>query len=121
MALKPFIIAIAALAAMPAIAQTAIAQTIAESDLQTRPLSPSLGGTETLAVVTPEQAEFLIDVPLSVNPNAEDAREDVTLYVLEDNAVKDSGSWTAQDSEACKASGGIELPLPAGRTGCFKL
>ncbi len=150
---------VALLAASPALAQSVV---VSESALQVQPLSPSLGTTESLAIITPNQAEALIDgtatptpvpaavqtiilpdesaqalstlprispqeveilieEPLVVDPNAERAEQDVSLYVMEEGTILPSASWTARDSEACKAAGGIELPLPSNRIGCFKL
>jgi len=173
----------ALLVASPAMAQSV---TVSESAPQTRPLSPSLGGTESLAIVTPAMAEALTEVPMvemlpasgevmpslgeteslaiitpsqaetfiestsigienepsiidtlpRITPamaatlvaddmsnaqNAAPLEEDVSIYVVEDGAILPASAWGASDSEACKASGGIELALPAGRIGCFKL
>ena len=40
--------------------------------------------------------------------------------VIGEDAVKPAESWNATDTSACEASGGIVLPLPAGRTMCFR-
>jgi hypothetical protein len=40
--------------------------------------------------------------------------------VIGDDAVKPADSWTKADDAACAASGGEVLPLPAGRTMCFR-
>ena len=173
----------ALLATAPAFAQSV---TVTETAPQVRPLSPSLGETESLAIITPAQADALIQVPtapaapasgevsaslgetesfaivtpaqadavIESGPLSDDAElsildtlpritpaqaatieigtatldrsdplaeEETTIYVVEDGMILPSGTWSAQDSAACKASGGIELPLPGGRTGCFKL
>lgn len=173
----------ALLVASPALAQSVV---ISESAPQTQPLSPSLGGTESLAIVTPAMAEALTEVPMVTMPpasgevmpslgtteslalitpsqaetfsesssigienepsiidtlpritpamaatlvaddiaNAQDAaplEEDVSIYVVEEGEVLPASAWGTAASEACKASGGVELTLPAGRIGCFKL
>jgi|GEM_PF-1674380 len=114
-------------------------------------VSSTLGTTESLPVVTPALAETLsaqptlesvaepsvldtlprisaediatiaIDAPLSVDPSAPAAEQDVSLYVVEDGAILPAASWSVKDSETCTASGGVELPLPGDRIGCFKL
>lgn len=42
------------------------------------------------------------------------------FLVIGDGDVKDADSWSAEDTAACEASGGDVLPLPAGRTMCFR-
>ena len=184
---------VALLAASPAFAQSVITGPIvSESAVKVQPLSPTLGGTDTLAVVTPELAQQLIQVPvvpnapmvsgevsptlgttqtlavvseseaealiaapvapagtffltdaepstidalpritpaqastlvadsLSVSADAEPVEEEISIYVVGTGEILPSGAWSAQDSAACKASGGIELPLPANRTACFQ-
>jgi hypothetical protein len=137
----------ALLVASPAFAQSV---TISQSTPQIQPLSPSLGGTESLAIVTPAQADTIIestsigienepsiiDTLPRITPamaatlvsndaasarNAAPLEEDVSIYVVEDGTILPASSWGENDSAACKASGGVELPLPAGRIGCFKL
>ena len=173
----------ALLAASSAFAQSV---TVTETAPQVRPLSPSLGSTESLAIITPSQAETLIEVPTvaaapvsgEVSPSLGEteslaivtpaqadaviesgplsdeaeltildtlpritpaqaatietgtatlersdplAEEATTLYVVEDGMVRPTAAWSAQDSAACSASGGIEVPLPGNLTACFKL
>jgi len=169
----------ALLLASPALAQSVI---VSESAVQTQALSPSLGSTESLAIVSPEMAAELIEVPvvsatseaiiatptqvgtatvvdstsngeygsfvlsdpelstidalpritpamaatlvvdtLTVDAAAQPVEDDVEVYVVGDGEILPSTAWGAQDTAACKASGGIELPLPGGRIGCFKL
>ena len=73
-------------------------------------------------VATDAQGRSLIGAPLQYNPAVSgiDGEPD-TLYILHEGAVKQSGAWGEADSQACKASGGVEIPLPAGRVGCIKL
>ena len=40
--------------------------------------------------------------------------------VIGEGDVKDAEAWSAADSAACEAAGGEVLPLPAGRTMCFR-
>ena len=42
------------------------------------------------------------------------------FVVIEGGDVKDNAGWTDADTAACEASGGEALPLPAGRTMCFR-
>ena len=81
------------------------------------------------SITTDELSEVLIGAPLLSNQEkyelTQDPKYDVandeSLFVVEGGTVKDAGAWTAADSEACKNSGGIELPISAGRIACFKL
>ncbi len=73
-------------------------------------------------VATDAQGRTLIGAPLQYNPAVSGADGDAeTLYILNDGTVKQSGAWGEEDRKACKASGGIEIPLPAGRIGCIRL
>lgn len=137
----------ALLGATPALAQSVVISETASAP-RTQALSPSLGQTEILPLITPATAETLIATPtiqpaqapsvldtlprisaediatiapLQVDPNAESAEEEVSLYVIEDGTILPADVWSARDSAACKAAGGVELPLPANRIGCFKL
>lgn len=86
--------------------------------------------TVTLPLITADElSEVLIGAPLlssqekyelTQDPQY-DVANDESLFVVEGGTVKDAGTWTAADSEACKNSGGIELPISAGRIACFKL
>lgn len=76
---------------------------------------------DTLPRITPAQAATIVTDPLSVSADAESAEDEISIFVVGTGEIRPSGAWSAQDSAACKASGGIELPLPAGRTACFKL
>jgi len=75
------------------------------------------------SVTTDAQGKTLIGAPLSYNPAAEGGNEGKpdTLFVLETGSVKSTAEWSEADSKACKDSGGIELPVSAGRVGCFAL
>lgn len=46
--------------------------------------------------------------------------ESTDFLVIEGGDIKDTQSWTAADTAACEASGGEVLPLPAGRSLCFR-
>ncbi len=149
MSLKFVILIGTALAASPALAQSV---TVSESAPQTQPLSPSLGSTETLAIVspgvadavtstgrlgllpveeqsaldalpriTPAQAATFVGTSPTGAANAAPLEEDVTVYVVEDGTVLPASSWNQQQSDNCKASGGVEIPLPGDRIACFKL
>jgi len=73
-------------------------------------------------VATDAEGRTLIGEQLQYNPNVSAADGDPeTLYILNEGNVKQSGAWGEADREACKASGGIEVPLPAGRIGCIRL
>lgn len=74
-------------------------------------------------VVSNEQGKLLIGAPLGTSYRESEPLSDGgdTLFVIESGNLKESGAWTAADREACAASGGIELPLPGGRVGCFNL
>ncbi len=73
-------------------------------------------------VATDAEGRALIGEQLQYNPNVSGADGDSeTIYVLNDGTVKQSGAWGEADRKACKASGGIEIPLPAGRIGCIRL
>jgi len=73
-------------------------------------------------VATDAEGRTLIGERLQYNPNVSAADGDAeTLYILNDGNVKQSGAWGEADRQACKASGGIEIPLPAGRIGCIRL
>lgn len=149
MSLKFVILIGTALAASPALAQSV---TVSESAPQTQPVSPSLGSTETLAIVspgvadavtstgrlgllpveeqsaldalpriTPAQAATFVGTSPTGAANAAPLEEDVTVYVVEDGTVLPASSWNQQQSDNCKASGGVEIPLPGDRIACFKL
>ena len=185
MSLKFVLFVSAAMAASPVLAQSV---TISESAPKTQALSPSLGSTDTLAIITPAQADAMIEVPVvnappasgevmpslgetetlaivspdtadvitstgtlgllpadeqnaldslpritpaqaativgTAQPSGLDAaplEEEVTIYVVEEGTVLPASSWNQEQSDACKASGGVEIPLPAGRIACFKL
>lgn len=73
-------------------------------------------------VATDAEGRALIGESLQYNPNVSGADgEAETLYILNDGTVKQSGAWGEDDRKACEASGGIEIPLPAGRVGCIRL
>ena len=73
-------------------------------------------------VVTDAEGKNLIGAAIGYNAAAGGSEGNPeTVYVLDNTNVKKSGSWNATDSAACKASGGIEIPLPAGRVGCIRL
>ena len=42
------------------------------------------------------------------------------MLVVGEGDVKGASEWTDADTAACTASGGDVLPLPAGRTMCFR-
>ena len=151
MSTKFILIIGAALMASPVLAQSVV---ISESAVQTQPLSPSLGSTESLAIVTPAQADALIsssgstlgllpqeeqqalDALPRITPaqaatlvgtsqngalDAAPLEEDVTIFVVEDGTILPASSWNQDQSDACKASGGVEIPIPGERIACFKL
>jgi len=74
----------------------------------------------TLPRITPAQAATFVADSLSISADAEPVEEEISIYVVGTGEILPSGAWSAQDSAACKASGGIELPLPADRTACFQ-
>jgi hypothetical protein len=76
---------------------------------------------DALPRITPAQASTFIEGSLISDPTAESLEENIDLYVVEDGTVLPAASWSAEQSAACKAAGGVELPLPADRIGCFKL
>jgi len=76
---------------------------------------------DALPRLEPDLAATILVEPLTVDPNAPDAEEAVSLYVVGDGTILPASEWSAADSEACKTSGGIELPLPGGRIACFKI
>lgn len=127
----------ALLVASPALAQSV---TISESASQALPLTPYVGeqtgitiestsiGIEnepsiidTLPRITPALAATLIADDITDIQNTSPLEEDVSIYVVEEGTVLPASSWSATDTEACKASGGIEVPLPGNRIACFKL
>lgn len=84
----------------------------------------------TLPQIAPEEvSKALLGAPLRTpeetyaitSDPAYDITDDESLFVVEGGTVKNADSWSAADSEACKSSGGIELPISAGRIACFKL
>ena len=76
---------------------------------------------DALPRLEPDLAATILVEPLTVDPNAPDAEESVSLYVVGDGTILPASEWSAADSEACKTSGGVELPLPGGRIACFKI
>lgn len=74
-------------------------------------------------VATDTEGKSLVGAPLSFNPSAEGGNEGKpdTLFVIETGSVKSAAEWSEADRNACKASGGIELPVSAGRIACFAL
>jgi len=96
------------------------ASALAQSAEAPAPTTPEPTST---TVATDTEGRALIGENLVYNPavTPDDAGDAETLYVLNDGTIKDSGEWAADDSKACKASGGIEVPLPAGRMGCIRL
>jgi len=76
---------------------------------------------DTLPRIEPALAAIVLTEPLTVAADAPPAEEDVSLYVVGDGTILPASEWGAADSEACKASGGVELPLPGGRIACFKI
>jgi hypothetical protein len=75
------------------------------------------------SIVSDARGKLLIGAPLEQSYRESEPLSDGqdTVYVIDSGNLKESGAWTAADSEACKASGGIEIPLPAGRIACFDL
>jgi len=75
------------------------------------------------SVATDAEGKGLIGAPLSYNPSAEGGNEGNpdTLFVIDTSSAKSSAEWTEADRKACKDSGGIELPISAGRIACFAL
>lgn len=76
---------------------------------------------DTLPRIEPALAATIVNEPLSVASDAPSAGEDISLFVVGDGSVLPAETWSAADSEACKSTGGVELPLPGGRIACFKL
>lgn len=76
---------------------------------------------DTLPRIEPALAATIVNEPLSVAADAPAAGEDISLFVVGDGSVLPAETWSAADSEACKSTGGVELPLPGGRIACFKL
>lgn len=73
-------------------------------------------------VATDVQGRSLIGAQLQYNPAVTAADGDPeTLYFLNQGTVKQTGAWGEEDRKACEASGGIEIPLPAGRVACVRL
>ena len=74
-------------------------------------------------IVSDTRGKLLIGAPLSQSyrESAPLSDSEDTLYVIDSGNLKEAGAWTAADSQACKASGGVELPLPGGRVACFDL
>lgn len=74
-------------------------------------------------VATDAQGRALIGAPLEFNAAgaAGTADNTETVFVIQNGTVKPSGEWTQADSQACKAAGGLEIPISAGRTACFRL
>lgn len=73
-------------------------------------------------VATDAQGRALIGAPLGYNAASGGiGGEAETLFVIDGNNMKPAGEWTASDRKACSDSGGIELPVSAGRVACFRL
>lgn len=74
-------------------------------------------------VATDSQGRALIGAPLGYNSSGAAGIDDSseTVFVIQNGTVKPSGEWTQVDREACKAAGGLEIPISAGRTACFRL
>lgn len=74
-------------------------------------------------VASDPRGRLLIGAPLDPTYRDSEPLSDGlnTLFVIDDNNLKDAGTWTAEDRAACEADGGVELPLPAGRIACFRL
>lgn len=85
--------------------------------------APTTPAPTSTTVATDAQGRSLIGANIQYNPAVSGANsgETETLYVLEDGTVKKSGEWGEADRAACKASGGVEIPLPAGRIACIRL
>ena len=84
--------------------------------------APTTPEPTSTTIATDKEGRLLIGEQLQYNPNVSAADgEAETLYILNDGNVKESGAWGEEDRKACKASGGIEIPLPAGRIGCIRL
>ncbi len=135
----------------PAIADSLIQVPVTNALPGSGEVSPTLGGTESLPLINPaiaaaatrvptissasqpgaldglprisaeEIATIVIDAPLSVDPSAPSAQQDLSLFVIEDGTILPADVWSARDSESCTASGGVQLELPGNRIGCFQL
>jgi len=99
-----------------AFAQSATAPA-AEAAVATTPAPTST------TVRTDEQGKTLIGAPLGINIAATGGDDGTpeTVFVLDTGKLKPAGEWTAADRKACSDSGGIELPVSAGRVACFRL
>jgi len=76
---------------------------------------------DTLPRIAPAIAEAMESSSASIDRSIPLAEEETSIYVVGDGTILPASAWGARDSEACKASGGIELPLPGSRIACFKL
>lgn len=93
----------------------------------TAPSAPAASATPpaptSSTVRTDEQGKSLIGAPLGFNVTATGGDDGTpeTVFVLDTGKLKPAGEWTAADRKACSDSGGIELPVSAGRVACFRL
>lgn len=87
--------------------------------------TPALAQTSGIAPIeSTAEAQALIGAPLdtSASGGAGEPEGDVgPLFVITGNNVKPAGEWSEDDSKACKAAGGVELPISAGRIACISL
>ena len=76
---------------------------------------------DSLPRITPAQAATIVGTPSNAGINADPLEEDVTVYVVEDGTILPESAWNQQQRDACKASGGVEIPIPGDRIACIKL
>ncbi len=89
----------------------------------TAPAASATPAPTSKTVATDAQGKALIGASIGFNPAAAGGTggDAETVFVLETGNMKPAGEWTAADRKACSDSGGIELPVSAGRLACFRL
>ena len=107
----------------PLIAALVLVGTTGAMAQSNAPAAPNPVQPTSKTVATDSEGRALIGAPLEYNasgaPSAAENSE--TVFVIQNGTVKPSGEWTQADSQACKAAGGLEIPIAAGRTACFRL
>ena len=86
--------------------------------------TPDAASLRVAPIETTAEAKALIGAPLdtSASGTSGEPEGDVgPLFVITENTVKPAAEWSAEDSAACKAAGGVELPISAGRIACINL